>query len=87
MVGKRLVRAWVVVAGVAAVLSTGTARVSSAAVKGGGEDSSESLKNVACKAVGCGNGPRACADVTGELSDPVVGKISVTWHCYEAAAT
>lgn len=41
-------------------------------------------KRVACQMVGCADGSRKCADVHAELSDPLIGKFSVTWYCYEA---
>jgi hypothetical protein len=40
-------------------------------------------KSVACRLVGCSDGTKKCADVHGELSDPLIGKFSVTWYCYE----
>jgi hypothetical protein len=42
------------------------------------------IKDIMCNAVGCSKGERKCADVKGEIKDPLgTGSASVTWYCYE----
>jgi hypothetical protein len=42
-------------------------------------------KDLLCAAAQCYNGDRKCADVKGEIKNPMgTGTISVTYYCYEA---
>jgi hypothetical protein len=43
-------------------------------------------KDAACKLISCSKGSQKCGDIQAELSDPVIGKFSVTWYCYEGGA-
>jgi hypothetical protein len=43
-------------------------------------------KDVACRVISCSRGSQKCGDIHAELSDPLIGKFSVTWYCYEGGA-
>jgi hypothetical protein len=79
---KMALRVWLAVA-VAAVLVTMSSPNQAMA---GTDDSSLSLKDLACKTVGCPGGSRACAEVEGKVEVKEIGSVSVTWHCYEGGS-
>ena len=81
MTRSQIVRAWVIAAAVAAAVPA--ARLVAAPI--GGEGAGP-IKDVACRVVGCSTGEAKCAEAHGEISDPLIGKISVTWFCYEPKA-
>jgi hypothetical protein len=74
MTRTRFGRLWLAAAAVAAAIPALRSEVSA---------TTGPTKNVACSLVGCSKGTQKCADVQAELSDPLVGKLSVTWYCYE----
>ncbi len=43
----------------------------------------DSPKQRVCAFIGCPNGKKLCATTSGDLEIPRLGKISVTYYCYE----
>lgn len=74
MTRTRFGRLWLTAAAVVAAIPAAHSDVSA---------TTGPTKTVACNLVGCSKGTQKCADVHAELSDPLIGKISVTWYCYE----
>lgn len=77
MTRTRIAQAWLFTAVLAAMAPS--ARLGAAPI--GGDVGP--LKDTACLAVGCTSGEKNCAEVLGEVSNPLVGKMSVKWFCYE----
>jgi hypothetical protein len=79
MTRTHLVRTWLIAAAMAAAAPAG--RLAASPIGGDGETGP--IKDSACKLVGCSKGDLMCAQAHGEVSDPLIGKVSVTWFCYE----
>ena len=71
-----------VLSGVAAALIALTAiTATSSSLHAAGDDGGP--KQVACSYLGCPGSKDVCADITGKVSIPGVGEVSVTYHCKE----
>lgn len=57
------------------------------AATSGGEEETGPGKDETCKLLGCTKGPQACADAKVLLEFTGLGKIEVTWHCYQEPGT
>lgn len=74
-----------VLSGIAAAL-VALAGISAAASPLQAEEDAD-LKRIACSYIGCPGTSSQCADVTGTVTIPGVGEVSVTYYCKEGNAT
>jgi hypothetical protein len=72
---NQLVTTWLLTAAVAAIPAT--------QMTASAEETSGPTKKAACALISCTSGGAKCGDIHAELSDPLIGKFSVTWYCYE----
>lgn len=73
--------------GIVFALATTTALASAMGVDD--DDDSAGIKSTACAGIGCRDGGRECAKVSGTMKaglPPWSGEVSVTYTCYEAPA-
>lgn len=78
MTRTRIMQAWLAFAAIATAVPALTISVPSISAEEAGP-----TKTAACKLISCSGGSQKCGDIHAELSDPLIGKFSVTWYCYE----